>query len=151
RRAVSALFSIDCERSCVDEIGEAVSRRKMVNLSVHRHPPLAVARLQSQALAYPTEVFFFQRIGHKPREPLLVVAPQGLPIDDLARMQQVNLAAVKDARVPIAQYVASKAHTTGAIGHNRAHRVDAILFPISDKAVTHQLHCSGSIGTKPEI
>src|SRR5260370_7696770 len=132
-------------------MGEVVSGRKAIKLSVHRHPPLAVARLQRQPLADPTEVFPLQHVGHKPREPLPVVTPQGLPIGDLARMQQVNLAAVEDARVLIAQDIAPEAHTAGAVGENRAHGVDAVLLAISYKTVARQLHRSGGIRTPPQL
>ena len=146
-----ALFSIDCERSRFDEIGEVVGSRKVVKLAVHRHPPFAVARLQGHALADPTEVFPLQHVGHKPCEPLPVVTSQGLPVSDLAGMQQVNLAALEDARMLIAQDVAPEANTASAVSQNHAHRVDAVLLAISDKAVAHQLHRSGGIRAQPEI
>ena len=151
RRGVCAFCSIDCERSRFDELGEVVSSGKVVKLSVHRHPPFAVARLQRQALADPTEVFPLQRVGHKPREPLPVVTPERLPVGDLARMQQVNLTALEDARTLIAWDVAPEADTTGAVGQNPAHRIDAVLLAISDKAFAHQLHRSGGIRAQPEI
>src|ERR1700694_3041779 len=132
-------------------MGEVVSCRKALQLSVHCHPPLAVARLQRQPLANPTEAFPLQHLRHKPREPLPVVTPQGLPVGDLTRMQQVNLAAIEDTRVLIAKDVAPEAPTASAVGENRANRVDAVLLVISDKAVPRQLHRSGGIRAQPEI
>ena len=66
-------------------------------------------------------------------------------------MQQVNLAALEDARILIAQDVAPEAHTASAVSQNYAHRVDAVLLAISDKAVAHQLHRPGGIRAQPEI
>ena len=66
-------------------------------------------------------------------------------------MQQVDLTALEDARMLIAQDVAPEADTTGAVSQNPAYRIDAILLAISDKAFAHQLHRSGGIRAQPEI